>query len=117
MFAERFQMPVDIITDESEGAIATARITTSVGTIMAMAEVMLEERRLALRGLHVHGEDVGVNELGVSGLRRIVVQVMEDLDVDEIVIEGAVRVTGAGPGRTPRRLRFARKVPPEKRAG
>ena len=58
-------MPIDIVADESEGAIATARITTSLGTIMAMAEVMLEERRLALRGLHVHGEDIGVNELGV----------------------------------------------------
>src|SRR5580704_5549820 len=117
MFGERFQMPVDIITDESEGAIATARTATSVGTIMAMAEVMLEERRLALRGLHVHGEDVGVNELGVSGLRRMVAKVMEDLDVDEIVIEGAVRVTGAGPGRTPRRLQFTRKIPAENRAG
>jgi hypothetical protein len=110
-------MPIDIIADDREGAIATARIATSVGTIMAMAEVMLEERRLILRGLHVHGEDVGVNELGAAGLRRIVAQVMEDLDVDEIVIEGVVRVSGAGPGRTPRRLRFARKVSPEKRAG
>ena len=52
-------MPVDIIADESEGAIATARITTSAGTIMAMAEVAVEGRRLTLRGLHVHGEDVG----------------------------------------------------------
>src|SRR5258708_34534808 len=110
-------MRVDIIVDESEGAIATARITTSVGTIMAMAEVVLEGRCLTLRGLHVHGEDIGANELGVSGLRRIVAEAMEDLDVDEIIIEGAVRITGAGPGRTPRRLRFARKVPPENRAG
>jgi hypothetical protein len=110
-------MPIDIIADDSEGAIATARITTSVGTITAMAEVALEGRCLTLRGLHVHGEDVGANELGVSGLRRIVAEAMEDLDVDEIVIEGAVRVTGASPGRIPRRLRFARKVHAEKRAG
>jgi len=109
-------MPVDIIADESEGAIATARITTSAGTIMAMAEVALEGRRLTLRGLHIHGEDVGMNELGVSGLRRMVAEAMEDLDVDEIVIEGAVRVSGAGPGRTPRRLRFTRKIPAEKRS-
>jgi hypothetical protein len=107
-------MAVDIIADESEGTIATARVTTSVGTIMVMAEVALEGRFLTLRGLHVHGEGVGMNELGISGLRRIVAEAMEDLDVDEIVIEGAVRVTGASPGRTPRRLRFARKIPPEK---
>ena len=66
MCCETLSMPIDIIADESEGAIATARITTSIGTIMAMAEVMLEGRRLTLRGLHVHGEDVGMNELGVS---------------------------------------------------
>jgi hypothetical protein len=110
-------VPIDIIADDSEGAIVTARITTSAGTIMAMAEVALEGRCPTLRGLHVRGEDVGANELGVSGLRRIVTQVLEELDVDEIVIEGAVLVTGAGPGRTPRRLWFAPKVPPEKRAG
>jgi hypothetical protein len=107
-------MPVEIIADESEGAIATARITTSSGTIMAMAEVSLDNRCLTLRGLHVHGENVGTNELGVSGLRRVVTEAMEDLDVDEIVIEGAIRVTGAGPGRTPRRLRFTRKIPAQK---
>jgi hypothetical protein len=109
-------MPIDIIADDREGAIATARIATSVGTIMAMAEVMLEERCLTLCGLHVHCEDVGMNELGVSGLRRMVADVMEDLDVDEIVIEGAVRVSGAGPGRTPRRLRFTEKIHAQKRS-
>jgi hypothetical protein len=77
---------------------------------MVMAEVMLEGRCLVLRGLHVHGVDVGVNELRVAGLRRMVREVMEDLDVDAIVIEGSVRTTGADPGRTPRLLRFARKV-------
>jgi hypothetical protein len=73
-------MPVDIIADESEGAIATARVTTSAGTIMVMVEVALERRRLTLRGLHVHGEDVGINELGISGLRRMVTEAMDRRD-------------------------------------
>jgi hypothetical protein len=106
-------MVIDIIGEQSEGAVATATIETAVGTIMVMAEVALEGRCLTLRGVHVQGEDVGVNELRVVGLRRLIQEVMEDLDVDEIVIEGSVRTTGAGPGRTPRPLRFARKVSPE----
>jgi len=107
-------MIIDIIGEQSEGAVATARVETAAGTIMVMAEVALEGRCLTLRGLHVHGIDVGANELRVAGLRRMVQEIMEDLNVDEIVIEGSVRTTGAGPGRTPRRLRFARKVSPAK---
>jgi hypothetical protein len=105
---------IDIIGDQSEGNVATARIETAVGTIVVMAEVAMEGRCLILRGLHIHGVEVGVNELRVAGLRRIVREFMEDLDVDEMVIEGSVRTTGAGPGRTPRSLRFARDVSPAK---
>jgi hypothetical protein len=107
-------MAIDIIGEQSEAAVATARIETTVGTIVVMAEVTMEGRCLMLRGLHVHGIDVGVNELRVAGLRRVVREFMEDLNVDEMVIEGSVRTTGAGPGRTPRPLRFARNVSPAK---
>jgi len=103
-------MIIDIIGEQSDGDVATARIETAAGTIIVMAEVALVGRCLTLRGLHVHGIDVRANELRVAGMRRLVQEVMEDLDVNEIVIEGSVRTTGAGPGRTPRRLRFARKV-------
>jgi hypothetical protein len=103
-------MIIDIIGEQTEGSVATARIETAAGTIMIMAEVTVDDRCLTLRGLHLHGIDVGANELGVAGLRQIVEEVMENLNVDEIVIEGSIRTTGAGPGRTPRRLRFARKV-------
>jgi hypothetical protein len=108
-------MVIDIIGEQSEGTVATARIETADGTIMVMAEVAIEGRCLMLRGLHVHDIDVGVNELRVAGLRRIVREFMEDLNVDEMVIEGFVRTAGAGPGRTPRPLRFARDVSPAKR--
>jgi hypothetical protein len=84
---------------------------------MVMAEVALEGRCLTLRGLHVHGLDIGANELRVAGLRRVIREVMEDLNVDEMVIEGSVRTTGASPGRAPRELRFARKVSPKMRSG
>jgi hypothetical protein len=103
-------MPIEIVRELSEREIATAKVETSVGVLTVMAEVLLDGRRLILPGLHLHGENVGVNELGVAGLRRMVREVMEELDVDEIVIGGSVRTTGAGAGRAPRELRFARKV-------
>jgi hypothetical protein len=64
----------------------------------------------------VYGVKLQGSELGISGIRRLMQEVMEELDVDEIAIEGAVRVTGAGPGRTPRRLRFTRQVPAARQA-
>jgi hypothetical protein len=108
-------MPIEIVRELSERAIATAKVETSVGVLMVMAEVLLDGRRLVLHGLHLHGANVGVNELGIVGLRRMVREVMEELDVDEIVIRGSVRTTGSNPGRAPRELRFAREVLPAKR--
>jgi hypothetical protein len=96
-----------VIVDE-ESDVVLARIETTAGTIMVLTEVEAVGRVLILRGLHVQGEDVGVNQLSVAGIRQIIRDTMEDLDVDEIVIEGAVRTTGAGPGRRPRHLRFTR---------
>jgi hypothetical protein len=98
------------ILEEAGGAVILARIETSVGTLDVPAEAALEGRRLTLAGLHVYGIDVAANDLGVGGIRRIVREVMEELDVDEITIEGAIRTTGAGPGRAPRRLRFTRPI-------
>ncbi len=109
-------MRIHIIGELSEGAVATALLETSVGTMLVMAEVVLDGRCLALRALHMQGDDVGINDVGVVGLRRAMREVMEELDVDEMVIEGSRRTTGAGPGRTPRPLRFARNVSPAKRA-
>src|ERR1700674_834209 len=106
-------MAIVIIGELSEQAIVTARIETSLGTVMVMAEVLPEARSLTLRGLHIYGEDVGAHDLRVAGLRRMVQEVMEELNVDEIVVEGSIRTTGSGPGRTPRPLRFARKVSPQ----
>jgi hypothetical protein len=103
-------MRIEIIGELTEGAVATARIETAAGTMLVMAEVAMEGRCLVLQGLHMRGIDVGINELRVTGLRFAVREFMEALDVDEMVIEGSRRTTGAGPGRTPRRLRFARNV-------
>jgi hypothetical protein len=102
------------ILEEAGGNVVFAHIETSVGTIEILAEIALDGRHLTLGGLHIYGINVDANDLGIGGIRRVVREVMEELNVDQITIEGAVRVTGAGPGRTPRRLRFTRKIPAEK---
>jgi hypothetical protein len=62
-------MPIEIVRELSERAIATARVETSVGVLMVMAEVLLDRRRLILHGLHLHGETVAANELGDRRLK------------------------------------------------
>ena len=101
-------MTIQLLEEESD--VVVARLETAIGTLLVMAEIELVESLLILRGLHIQGENVGVNELGVIGIRRIIRDTMEHLNVDEIVIEGAIRTTGASPGRRPRRLRFTRKI-------
>jgi hypothetical protein len=104
-------MIIQIIEQQSN--VAVARITTDLGVPLVLAELELIERVLLLHGLHIQGGNVRINELGVVGIRRIMRDAMENLDVDEIIIEGAARTTGANPGRRPRRLRFTRPVSPE----
>lgn len=59
----------------------------------------------------------GPNALGASRLQRAMVWLMDELEVDEIVVEGGQRVTGSAKGpagtgpRTPARLSFKRKSP------
>ena len=104
------------ILEEGRDDVVLARVETSVGTLDVLTEVTLVERKLVLSRLHVYGVNVDPNALGLVRVRHLVQEIMEDLDVDEITIEGAVRVTGAGPGRTPRRVRFTRKVSPDEQA-
>jgi hypothetical protein len=102
---------IEIIREQSDENIVVARAATTVGTILVMAEVELTGRSLILSGVHMQGDDVKANEVGVTGLRRMIQEAMEELGVDEIVVVGAVRTTGANPGRAPRPLRFTRKIP------
>lgn len=81
-----------------------------------MAEPIVAGRTVTLRGLNIHGIEVWTNQLGPFGLRRVVREIMELIDVDEVIIEGSARVTGAKPGRKPRPIRFSRKALPDLRA-
>jgi len=69
-----------------------------------VADFELGDRHAVLSGLHVYG--AGPNSLGTTGLRVLIRWVMEQLDVDELRIEGATRTSGASPGRRPTPLVF-----------
>jgi hypothetical protein len=67
----------------------------------------LERRRLMLFDTHFYGAEP--NSLGVARLRALAQMLMEQVDVDELEIRGAIRATGAAPGRSPRPMRFRRR--------
>jgi hypothetical protein len=99
-----------IVLIDEEADVVLARVESSVGALLVLAQVEFAGRILMLRGLHVEGENVEVNQLKITGIRQLVRDVMEILDVDELIIEGAIRTSGSGPGRRPRGLRFSRPV-------
>jgi hypothetical protein len=109
---------IDIVLDDelTDDPVITARILTPAGELLVMAEVSLDDGELVLRGLHMHGVSLGLNSLGWSRLRQLARAVIERMDVDAIVIEGAVRTSGARRGFIPRRIRFARALPASRRA-
>lgn len=99
---------ITIDDDGTEDSVVTAHIETPYGEISVMADVEISDRSIRLEGLHIGGG--GANSFGSASLRDLVRSIMEQLDVDEIIVEGAVRTTGANPGRRPRPLRFTRAV-------
>jgi hypothetical protein len=97
--------------DLTDGTIATVRLLTPLGELLVMAEVELYRRELVLRRLHIQGETLGRNDLGPGHLRQLVRGVMERMEFDAIIIEGAARTSGSRRDRVPRILRFTRRVP------
>lgn len=101
----------DIIAEETDHPVATVNFETPAGQIQIMAELKEEGRTLHLLGLHIQG--AASNAVGIANLRILADAVMEKMDYyDAIEVAGAVRTTGAGPGRRPRRLRFTRRSGP-----
>lgn len=102
---------LDLAVDESDGDVLTIQIGTPSGEVKMMAEIAFDERTLVVRGLHIHSSG-GPLTVGIANLRVLVQFVLERIDCDEARIEGAIRTTGANPGRRPRGLRFTRKSDP-----
>ncbi|MBZ0128619.1 MAG: hypothetical protein K8F59_05855 [Rhodobacteraceae bacterium] len=98
----------EIVMDDSEGNVLVLDVVMAAGRLSVMAEFELEGRRLFAKGMHVHAEGFSPNDLGWKLLRKIAESALERLDYEELIVEGAVRTTGASPGRLPKRLRFKR---------
>ena len=98
------QITFDLVDDMTTDPVVTVAITTPVGVLKLMAEPERVGRTLILHGLHM--QDLVPNAIGVANLMVLADMAMERIDVDGLVIEGAIRTTGANPGRRPRVLRF-----------
>lgn len=89
------------------------RIRVGLMDIEFCASIAWKSRCIELRGLHVYG--AGPNTYGIRILRASMQQVMILLDVDEVLIIGAERVSGAANGdsgtgpRMPKQLLFRRE--------
>jgi hypothetical protein len=101
----RFEPQDDSIDDP----VMTLRVITSDGVLLVMADVTQNGTTLIASGLHMHGEGLGPNTVGAGNLRILAQLILQEMDYDQLVIEGAVRTTGARPGHRPGRLRFTRK--------
>jgi hypothetical protein len=93
------------------GQVVTVRIQTPAGAVFAMAEVEERWTDAGSNGFHMHAE-AGRRALGAPNVRMLAQHVMEVMDYDEPVIQGAARTSGARPGRIPGRLRFSRRDVP-----
>ena len=105
----------EIVDDMSDDPVVTLRIATPVGSLTFMAEPVMQGTILLLTRTHVQG--AASNMIGAGNLLVIAQTVMEGMDLDGLVVEGALRTTGANPGHRPRVLRFTRRVRPAPAAG
>lgn len=100
------EIVLQAVFDNDDLVMIDVRIGNAVACILA--HLVLEGSTLTLRGTHVDGP--GANLLGPATLKAVVRRMMEIADVETVVIEGAIRTTGAGPGRIPYPIRFRRSA-------
>jgi len=86
----------DFVDDMTDDPVVTVRIVTPVGQLTFLAEPVMVGTTLVLKGLHA--QDSAANAVGPANLIVIAHAVMEGMDLDGLVIKGAVRSTGANPG-------------------
>ncbi|WP_187830075.1 hypothetical protein [Siccirubricoccus phaeus] len=106
------EIEVELVASETEHPIATLLVATPADRLRLMGVPEWIGRRITLRRAHIQADHgFGPNSLGPAGMRHLALLVMEVLDVDELVLVGEIRTTGAGPGHRPRPYRFTRALP------
>ena len=89
---------------EFDGDTVWVSFSDGAQVIQVMADVKFVGRTAVFRGLHIDGD--GSNAHGQRALRELINWIKVQLDVDHLRIEGALRISGAGPGRLPSALVF-----------
>jgi hypothetical protein len=105
----------DFVDELTSDPVVTVLVSTPGGTLTFMAEPSTQGTTLVLRA--VHAQDAHPNAVGAANLRIVARALMERLDIDGLFIEGAVRTSGANPGRRPRPIRFTRILRPPSAEG
>lgn len=109
------EIGIVVYWEDSEDPIFLVEVITPNGSLELLGEFEIGERNLVIRRAHLGGDPS--KKWGWTLLRQLGRAIAEKLDVDEIEIHGAVRSTGANPGRKPRVLRFPRSDEPQPRPG
>jgi NADH dehydrogenase FAD-containing subunit len=100
----------EIVSDMTDDPVVTLLVQTPAGQLTFTAEPVENGDTLVARGTHV--QDASTNAIGTANLMVIAQALMERMGYDGLVVEGALRTTGANPGRRPRPIRFTRHVRP-----
>ena len=98
----------EIVDDMTDDPVLTLRVLTPAGQLTFMGEPVIEGRVMVAKAVHV--QDGTPNSVGAGSLLVLARVLMERMELDEFVVEGALRTTGANPGRRPRAFRFSRRV-------
>lgn len=88
-----------VVDYEFEGDTLWVILTDGGYTLELMADVILNGPAAIIRGLHVQGS--GAHSLGLQRLIGLKNWAKDFLGVDELHVEGAIRTSGANPGRLP----------------
>jgi hypothetical protein len=100
----------EIVNDMTDDPVVTVLVMTPAGRLTFTGEPMEQGDTLIVRRIHV--QDASPNAIGPANLMVIAQALMEGIGYDGLVVEGAVRTTGANPGHRPRRFRFTRHIRP-----
>ena len=70
----------DLQNEGTDDPVVTVQVTTPSGVLYVMAELVLSERTMVLRGAHMHGDGVGPNTIGSANLIVLAHAAMEEME-------------------------------------
>ena len=92
--------PKPVVLLEQEGSTYSFRIDGVNGSINVVTDMAVQDNKLVLNGMHIEGSGAGTSSLGE--LRQAARALGRQYGVDEVVINGGDRTSGAKPGKASR---------------